>query len=94
MSQIEAILQGPGMVTDGMLSVTLDRDDLKVTGPGGIPFDPAFEINGSLYFQPLGDGVALLNGDFPVLPEESNPFIDQLLATASSSRRSTSTTST
>ncbi len=78
--QIEAILQGPGMVMDGVLSVTLDRDDLTVTGPGGIPFDSAFQVNGTSYFQPLGDGVALLNGDFPLRPAETNPFIDQLLA--------------
>lgn len=56
----------------------LDRNDLNVIGPGGIPFKPAFELNGEFAFQPLGDGRAILNADFPLLPQETNPFIDKL----------------
>src|SRR5438874_2106122 len=62
--QIEAILQASGHVENQVLSVEIDRNDLSATFPGGVPVLPAFELNGTLYFQPLGDGRAILNGDF------------------------------
>ena len=78
--QIEDIMQTNGTVMNGVLSLELDRNDLHVTGPGGIPFKPAFELNGEFAFQPLGDGRAILNADFPLLPQETNPFIDKVFA--------------
>ncbi|MBV9706089.1 MAG: DUF1259 domain-containing protein, partial [Chloroflexi bacterium] len=57
--QIEDIMQTNGTVMNGVLSLELDRNDLHVTGPGGIPFKPAFELNGEFAFQPLGDGRAI-----------------------------------
>jgi hypothetical protein len=68
-------------VSDDVLMLEIDRDDLKhVTGPGGIPFLPSFQLDGMFFYQALDNGKAILNGDFPLLPEEINPFIDKLLA--------------
>ncbi|HEU5227435.1 MAG TPA: DUF1259 domain-containing protein, partial [Ktedonobacteraceae bacterium] len=78
---IEQIMEtNNATVMDGVLTIELDRNDLHVVGPHGIPFKPAWELNGEFFFQPLGNGKALLNGDFPVLPQEANPFIDKLFA--------------
>ncbi len=78
---IEQIMEtNNATVMNGVLTIELDRNDLHVIGPHGIPFKPAWELNGEFFFQPLGNGKALLNGDFPVLPHEANPFIDKLFA--------------
>jgi hypothetical protein len=76
--QIEAIMQATGTLMNGVLSIELDRNDLHVVGPGGIPFKPAWEINGQFDFQGLPDGRALLNADMALLPQETNEFIDKL----------------
>jgi hypothetical protein len=78
--KIEKILQASGNVQNGVLSVEIDRSDLSATFPGGIPVLPEFELNGTLYFQPLADGTAILNGDFCLKPEETNPFLEALIA--------------
>lgn len=62
-SQIEAIMQTTGTVQDGVLTIELDRNDLNVTGPQGIPFKPAFEENHQFYFQDIGGGKAFLNAE-------------------------------
>ena len=72
--QIEQILQASGNVQNQVLSVEIDRSDLSATFPGGIPVLPEFELNGTFYFQPLGSGQAILNADFCLKPEETNPF--------------------
>jgi hypothetical protein len=46
----------------------------------GVTFTPAFEINGTLTFQPLGDHHAFFNGDLALKPEECNPVIDAIIA--------------
>lgn len=79
-AQIEEILQADGMDMDGVLTIEQDREDLHVTGPGGLPFKPAWELNNEFYFQPLGSGRAILNADLPLLPHETQPFIDRLLS--------------
>src|SRR5215212_410642 len=78
--QIEAIMQAEGTVMDTVLSIEIEREDLFVTGPEGIPFKPAWEIKHEFHFQPIGDNQALLNGDMALLAEELNPVIDQILA--------------
>lgn len=40
---------------------------------------PSFEIDGTLTFQPLGKNLAFFNGDLPLKPTETNPFIDAVL---------------
>jgi hypothetical protein len=78
--QIESILQGPGTVSNGVLSISLDRSDLgTVRGPLGVPFEGPFQLEHDIYFQALGRSRAILNGDVTLLPQEVNPFIDALL---------------
>jgi Domain of Unknown Function (DUF1259) len=78
--EIEQIVQAEGSVSDGVLNIGLDRDDVgDVNGPLGVTFTPSFQINGNLYFQPLPNRQALLNGDLALKPSELQPFIDGLL---------------
>ncbi len=88
--EMEQILQTNGMQQNGVLSFELDRTDLQgytLRGnslPTPVPYNPSWENNGEFYFQKLnGDGTnrAILNGDFGgLLPQEIDPFIDQLLS--------------
>ncbi len=82
--QIEEIMEAPGMVMNGVLGIEIEREDLhviqRVTVDGTIPYKPAWENNGTFYFQSLGNGQAIMNGDFGgLLPTEIDPFIDKLL---------------
>jgi hypothetical protein len=77
---MEQILRTDGTPGNGVLQFSFDRDDLHVTGPGGVPFKPAFQLDGSFFFQSLGHGRAIMNGDMALLASELNPFIDALLA--------------
>ena len=44
--QIEQILQAEGMVSNGVLSIDIERNDIgDVAGPLGVTFTPAFEID-------------------------------------------------
>ncbi len=79
--QIEAIMEtNDGTVMDSVLTIELDRTDLHVTGPGGIPWKPAFELTHEFYFQPIGNGKAILNAEMTMLPHELNPVIDKIFA--------------
>ena len=78
--EIEEIMETTGKVMNGVLTIDLERTDLHVIGPQGIPFKPAFELLHEFHFQPLGDGRAFLNGDMTVLPHEANPIIDRIFA--------------
>jgi hypothetical protein len=80
-AKIEKILELEGSVSDGVLSIDVSRDDLgKVRGPLGVEFDGSFEIDGTLTFQPLGSNLAFFNGDLPLKPKETQPFIDAIIA--------------
>ncbi len=79
--QIQEIVQAEGTVTNGVLSIGISRDDIgDVKGPLGVTFTPAFEVDGALTFQPLGSHRAFFNGDLALKAEETNPFIDAILA--------------
>jgi hypothetical protein len=79
--RIQQIVQVEGTVTQGVLSMDVARSDIgDVAGPLGVTFTPAFEIDGTLTFQPLGHRRAFFNGDIPVKPEEANPVIDAIVA--------------
>jgi Domain of Unknown Function (DUF1259) len=79
--EIEKILELEGSVSDGVLSIDVSRDDIgKVRGPLGVEFDGSFEIDGTLTFQPLGRDLAFFNGDLPLKPRETQPFIDAIIA--------------
>jgi hypothetical protein len=78
--RIEEVIGIDGTVSKGVLEISVGRSDIgPVSGPLGVTFTAAFEVHGDLYFQPLGDGQALLNGDLALLPEETNPFIAAVL---------------
>ena len=78
--QIEAILQAQGEVSEsGVLSVEIDRNDLPNVTRNGVPFLPSFMINGTAYFQALGNGQAILNGVVALTDKEIDPFIDALV---------------
>jgi uncharacterized protein DUF1259 len=79
--QIQQIVQAQGTVTNGVLSIDIERQDIgDVAGPIGVTFTPAFEVDGTLTFQPLGHGKAFFNGDLALKPEETNPVIDAIVA--------------
>jgi uncharacterized protein DUF1259 len=78
--KIQKIVQAQGTVTNGVLSIEIERKDIgDVSGPRGVTFTPAFEINGTLTFQPLGHGKAFFNGDIALKPAEANPVIDAII---------------
>jgi hypothetical protein len=79
--QIQEIIQAQGTVTKGVLSIDIERQDIgDVAGPLGVTFTPAFELDGTLTFQPLGRNRAFFNGDLALRPEETNPVIDAIVA--------------
>jgi hypothetical protein len=79
-NQIERILRSDGKVTNGVLSIDQSRKDLNnVTGPGGLPWKPSFEIRNQLYFQMIGGNRAMFNGELSLLDRETNPVIDRIL---------------
>jgi hypothetical protein len=79
--KIQTLLELEGSVSDGVLSIDVSRDDIgTVRGPLGVEFDGSFEIDGTLTFQPLGNDLAFFNGDLPLKPKETQPFIDAIIA--------------
>jgi|SRR5579884_726306 len=81
---IQTALQAKGSLIDGVMNVELDRTDIGTvmldSPAGSVPAKPAWEINGTVTFQPLGNGQAFLNGDLALKPGELDPFIHALLA--------------
>jgi hypothetical protein len=45
----------------------------------GVTFTPAFGLHGDIYFQPLANKLAFVNGDLALPEPEVNPFISALL---------------
>jgi hypothetical protein len=78
--QIEQIVQAQGTVSSGILDIPISRSDLSASGPLGVTQDGAFELQGNITFQPLGDHQAFLNADQPLLASETQPFITALFA--------------
>jgi len=74
------ILQAAGEMMHGVLHIGIDRNDIPNVTLRGVPIKPAFEIDGDIYFQALGNGRALVNGDVALKANEIEPFIDRLLA--------------
>jgi Domain of Unknown Function (DUF1259) len=78
--QIQQIVQAEGTVTKGVLSIDISRQDIgDVAGPLGVTFTPAFEVDGTLTFQPLGHEDAFFNGDIALKPEEAQGVIDAII---------------
>jgi hypothetical protein len=79
--QIQQIVQAEGTVTKGVLSIDIGRQDIgEVSGPLGVTLSSAFEIDGTLTFQPLGNQSAFFNGDIALKPEETQDVIDAIIA--------------
>jgi hypothetical protein len=78
-AEIERIVGAKGTVSNGVLTIEIDRDDIANVRKEGVPIKPAFEINGNLVFQALSDGSVMMNGDLAFKPEELNPAIDQMI---------------
>ncbi|MEV0661011.1 DUF1259 domain-containing protein [Actinomadura luteofluorescens] len=79
---IEKILQADGHVSkSGVLEVDIDRKDIHVIG-GDPPvrFKDGFQLQHELFFQSLGRGKAILNGDLALRPQEIQPVIDAFIA--------------
>ncbi len=77
--QIQEIIQAQGMVSNGVLSIEIDRDDITDVTIHGVPILPSFELNGTLYFEDIGNGRTAMNSDMALKSNEINTFIDQLL---------------
>ncbi len=86
---LERIIGVQGTVSNGVLNIEVDRDDVSdVKNSFGVPIKPAFQVNGNLVFQSLGDhdrdgddgkAMAAFNGDLPFLAHELQPALDQML---------------
>jgi Domain of Unknown Function (DUF1259) len=75
---MQSALGAQGTVTDGVLSVGIDREDIGTVSLNGTPIKPSFEVNGSLDFQPIGNHQAFFNGDLALKPDELNKVIDAI----------------
>lgn len=54
--EIERIIRAKGTVSNGVLDIQIDRNDLPHVMKQGVPIKPPFQINGDLCFQALPDG--------------------------------------
>ena len=80
--KIAAIMQTNNyVVQNGVLLVSLGRNDLSVTGPNGHVFYPAFAPNHKFFFEPLANGQAFMNAEFTFLPSELPGVINAILFT-------------
>ncbi|MBV9010233.1 MAG: DUF1259 domain-containing protein [Verrucomicrobia bacterium] len=79
---IEQIMAVQGTVDNGVLDLSIDRNDLQpARGPVYRPIvlTPSFELNGDVFFQPLAGGKAFMNGDLCVKEDETQRFIAALI---------------
>lgn len=84
---VEKIIGAQGQVSDGVLNIEVDRDDITgVVNSHGVPIKPSFQVNANVVFQSAHgwssdySGGALLNGDLPFRESELQPALDQMLA--------------
>ncbi len=77
--EIENIIEAQGMVSDGVFSIEIDREDIPNVTLRGVPIKPSFQVNGTLYFQSLGRNSVFMNSDLALKASEIDPFLDQLL---------------
>jgi Domain of Unknown Function (DUF1259) len=78
--EMQEILQVNGTVTNGVLSMSVDRPDIGPVTLRGVPILPSFQVHGDLTFQPLGGNRAIFNGDMALKDDEVDPVIDAILA--------------
>jgi hypothetical protein len=78
--QIEQIFQAQGTTQNGVFSIQVDRNDITDVTLHGIRVTPSFQINGGFYFQSIGSGLVMMNGDMCLKTSEMLPWIDRLIA--------------
>lgn len=76
---VEAIIGAQGMFSNGVFSIEIDRNDINNVTLHGVPILPSFQINGTLVFEFVDNGGALMNSDMALKASEIDPFIDKLL---------------
>lgn len=79
-TKIEKTLGASGSVSNGVLTVGIDRNDINNVMLGNVPIKPSFQLNGEVDFQSLGHGRAFMNGDFPFKPSELNTAISTMIS--------------
>lgn len=63
----------------GVLTISMDRKDLKSMLPGNVPVTPGVLLNAAYYFQSVGSGKAIMNGNICLKLSETQPFIQALI---------------
>lgn len=76
-SEIETIIKVQGSMSNEVLNLQINRDDIPNVTKDGIPIKPSFEINGNIFFQP-GPGGFMMNGDLCFKASEMNRAIDAM----------------
>ncbi|MBW4023809.1 MAG: DUF1259 domain-containing protein [Proteobacteria bacterium] len=79
-AQMDKILQAHGKRDDEVVGYSFARTDLHGTLPGGIKLIPAAMLAGDVFFQSIGQNRAVMNADLCLTTEETNKFIDALIA--------------
>lgn len=79
-TRIEKTLGASGSMSNGVLTIGIDRNDINNVRLGNIPIKPSFQVNGEIDFQPLGHGQALMNGDFPFKPSELDTALSTMVS--------------
>jgi hypothetical protein len=77
---IEDIMQTSGSMMDGVLIVSLDREDLNVMGPDGHPFYPSFGLDHTFTFQSLANGQVFMNAEFTFTQSELQATMAAILS--------------
>jgi len=78
-AEMEKIIGADGHVGNEVLEIDIARDDIDAS-VRGIRFRPGFQIHHELYFQSIGGGRAICNGDLALREPETQPVLDAFLA--------------
>ncbi len=68
--EIEQILGGMGMISDSVLTVSVERQE--TFKEMDIVLKPAMQVESTIYFQAIGNGQAATTGEITVLPSEAD----------------------
>jgi hypothetical protein len=78
---IEQAMQSDGTVSSGILSIEQDRSDIHAKGGNPrVTFVDGFQLQNEFFFQSLGHGRAIMNGDMALRERELQPVIDAILS--------------
>lgn len=79
---IEGIIEAQGKVSDGVLSIDIDRKDIQDVKLRGVPISSEFLLHGDLDFQTVTGSNAqiMMNADLCLKAGELDPFIRALIA--------------